>query len=253
MVFKDDFDGSIIDSSYGQVGYRVFGEGKSVVLVHGAGGSHGFWSEQVGSLDCKIITVTLPGHGGLSREGDVSVEVYAECVDLVVEELNLDEPVVIGHSMGGAITLTYALIHDVEKIGLISTGARLPIRENLLRRSRENKEVIMEFVLNWGFAPGVDERIKEDFRRIMLNVSGDTLYRDLKACKDFDLRGDLDHIRVPSLILYGSIDKMTPPSLVRELERLPNSKSEVVEGAGHMLPLERPVETNSILNNWISE
>lgn len=245
----------IVDSDLGPIGYKATGKGKPVLLTHGAGSSHEFWNNQVNWLDCRAVSITLPGHASLPRRDvPTSVEDYTDCVSLIVDELSLDAPTVVGHSMGGAITQNFALEHNVEKIVLIGTGPRLPVNEDLLENCREDPKSAMDFVLKWSFSPDVDEQVKEEARRVMKSVTGDTLYQDFKACDEFDLTDEIAQIEVPVLIMEGTRDKMTPSNLSQELvETLPNSSHVKVKGSGHMIPLERPSEVSSILNDWILE
>ena len=79
----------------------------------------------------------------------------------------------------------------------------------------------------------------------------DVLYGDLSACNNLDLTQELGKINVPSLVICGAEDKMTPPDFSRQLVAgISGAMLEIIEGAGHMVMLERPAEFNMSLDKF---
>jgi pimeloyl-ACP methyl ester carboxylesterase len=90
--------------------YQVFGDGKPVVLIHGVAEDGNIWQQQVMVLqnDFKLIVPDLPGSGRSVANGDFSMEALADAVQAILEGEEIPEAVIIGHSMGGYVALSYA-------------------------------------------------------------------------------------------------------------------------------------------------
>jgi pimeloyl-ACP methyl ester carboxylesterase len=90
--------------------YRVYGQGKPVVLVHGFGETNEVWKNQIDYLKekCRLLVPDLPGSGRSELISDMSVEGLAEPIHEIIHEENIDECTMIGHSMGGYVTLAFA-------------------------------------------------------------------------------------------------------------------------------------------------
>ena len=116
--------------SGGRLHYRQHADGAHsapLVLVHGAGGNHMHWPAELRRLpDAVVYSLDLPGHGKSDGPGQPNIGAYAEAVHTFVDALGLPRFVLVGHSMGGAIALEYAL-HYAPRLAAvtISTGGQL--------------------------------------------------------------------------------------------------------------------------------
>src|SRR5580765_7369457 len=97
-----------------EIFYHVYGEGPAVVLLHGFGESGSVWHKQINTLQpiCRLIVPDLPGSG---RSGtlniaipDISLSDFADCINSILENENINQCILLGHSMGGYIMLAYA-------------------------------------------------------------------------------------------------------------------------------------------------
>jgi pimeloyl-ACP methyl ester carboxylesterase len=92
----------------------------------------------------------------------------------------------------------------------------------------------------------------EKGREEVLSTDPATYYADLSACNNFDVMDRLHEIQCPCLIICGSDDQLTPPKYSRFMqERLPQSEVVVIEGAGHMVMLEKPDQVNEAITKFI--
>ncbi len=228
------------------------GSGPLALLLHGAGGSAGDWPPEARAVPGRrVVAVDLPGHGGSAGPGLRSVPAYAAEVARLLEALGAGPALVAGHSMGGAIALWLALEHPgcVASLALVSTGARLRVAPVLLSglASPATFPATVETLVEWELGPRAGPHLREAQRRA-LHAAGGVTHGDLSACDAYDVSGRLAEVRVPALVLCGSEDRLTPPRLSRSLaERLPAGRLEIVEGAGHMLPLEAPAAVAAAL------
>jgi len=226
-----------------------------VVLIHGAAGTHLDWPPHLRRLEAaSVYAIDLPGHGRSSGPARSTVNQYAEVVSAFISRLGLVDVVLVGHSMGGAIALTIALQGPVAKQGLvlISSGARLRVMDEVLDSTLSNFEATAELVAESLWSERAPEELKSLGKRTFLANQPEVVYADYLACNCFDIMDQLSHIELPTLVICGSEDKMTPLKYSRYLaEQIPNASLKVVKGAGHMLPLEKPEIVASQINQFL--
>jgi pimeloyl-ACP methyl ester carboxylesterase len=251
----------IIDA-YGMRGNVVFGreeraEGKdSLVFIHGAGGNWTSWHLQRDYFgrDFNCFIMELPGHGAAQSQGAQEVKSYALWIRGALEELEITDPFVIGHSMGGAIAMDLALRFPAFPKGLIlvGTGARLRVLPRILDEIKDDFPRTVEFIGELSFAKDAPEEMVRVAIAEMLKNSADVLYGDFTACDRFDIMEEVGGINPPALIICGDQDACTPIKYSRYLaERINGSRLEVIEGAGHMVMLERPEQFNKKVETFL--
>jgi pimeloyl-ACP methyl ester carboxylesterase len=137
---------------------------------------------------------------------------------------------------------------------LTGTGARLRVSPRLLDLLRTNYAAAVDFIIEHSFARAGG--VLSYAQRVRLNGTRRQIERtpqavtlgDYEACDRFDVMERLCEIRLPALCVVGALDEMTPSSYSDYLrDRLPDARLVVVEGAGHMLPLEEPTAYNAAL------
>ncbi len=230
-----------------------------VILIHGAGGTYLHWPPEVRRLEGRrIYALDLPGHGKSDGVGKQSIEEYARAVVDFMKALKLRSAVLVGHSMGGAIALTLALKYRrrVLALGLIGTGARLRVAPAILEStsSPATFQTAVQMITDWAFGPETDPERKALAAQRMAETRPAVLHGDFLACDAFDVMDRLEKISIPTLILCGTEDKLTPPRYSEYLhEHIPSSRLVLVEGAGHMVMLERPYAVAEALQNLLGK
>jgi pimeloyl-ACP methyl ester carboxylesterase len=229
----------------------------TLVFVHGAGGCGLQWNYQVvyfRKLGYRVLAVDLPGHGKAPGPGRQSITDYADALKAILVREAVTRVVLIGHSMGGGIVLTEALRKSPLCMGLVlaSTGAKLRVRPDLLEALRDHPEQAPVPIVKASYAANTDEAV---LRRAEIQVRGvdpQVLYGDFLASDRFDVRDELETISVPTLIVVGIHDELTP---VRYSEyfraHIPNSDLEVITDSGHMVMLEQPTKFNEVLEHFL--
>jgi pimeloyl-ACP methyl ester carboxylesterase len=230
-----------------------------LVFIHGAGGSRLHWPPALRRLaGYRTLSIDLPGHGE-SRPGDeASIDDYARRLAAWRTALIVHRPVLVGHSMGSAIALASTLAEPAAIAGLVLVGAgpRLRVNPALLETvgRPETFSAAVDQILGWSFAAGADPRWIELARARMVEAGPAVLAADLRACDDFDATARLAEIRVPTLIVVGRDDRMTPLRLSEELQAgIAGARLEVIEAAGHMVMLEQPETVAHALQSFLKD
>jgi len=217
---------------------------RNLVLVHGAGGSHLDWPAPLRRLTgANVYALDLPGHGRSEGTGRSSVAAYRDFLFAFLDALRLEKAVVVGHSMGGAIALDFALHYPHRLAGLIlvGTGARLRVLPAILTGILTDFEATVDLVLGYAFGPSASEQLKRLGRQRLLNTSPKVIHGDYAACDAFDVMQRLGEVRGPTLVICGTADVLTPPKYSAYLrDHIPGAELVLVDRAGHMAMLEKP-------------
>jgi pimeloyl-ACP methyl ester carboxylesterase len=230
-----------------------------VILIHGAGGSHLSWPPQIRRLiDEKIYAPDLPGHGKSEGAGRQSIDDYADDVFAFMQELKIRAAVIVGISMGGAIALNLALKYpgQVLGLGLLGSGSKLRVLPNLLETlgNPNTFEYAVNMVNENCFSSETPQNLIDLSKRSMLEIRPPVLLGDFLACNEFDITGQLDKINVPTLIICGAEDKMSPVKFSESLrDGITNSQLHVLDHAGHMVMLEQPDAVADLLKQFVDK
>ena len=234
-------------------------EGKETVLfIHGAGGGQYTWSYQKGFFEKEFnpVILELPGHGESGGEGEEEIGKYAEHVYAFLKALGLQKVFLVGHSMGGAIAQTLALTREelIKGIVLVGTGARLKVFPMILDGIKNNFEETVRKINQFAFSRKVQTDLIEKSVSSMLQCRPEVLYGDFLACDRFDLMKEVEKIILPTLILCGDDDQLTPVKYSQFLNsRIKGSKLEVLSDAGHMVMMEAAQAFNERVREFILE
>lgn len=228
-----------------------------VILIHGAGGTHLHWPPQTRRMTGqRVFAPDLPGHGKSAGVGLQSVKDYAEAVIEFMQAARLNAAVMVGHSMGGAIALTLALDFParVLGLGLAGSGARLRVLPAILEGTADPSafEATVKMINDLSYGPRVKPRTKELAALRMAETRPSVLHGDFVACNEFDVMDRLGELSVPTFVLCGAEDKMTPLRYSEYLrDHIRAARLQTLEGAGHMLMLEQPQAFTDALADFL--
>lgn len=245
---------SLVESNGKQVSYVTGRWGikearKTLVFVHGSGGTRLHWNyqRQFFEQSYNVVVTDLPGHGGARGEGERSVTAYAEHLLNLIRALPGKTFCLVGHSLGGAIVQNFALLYPqyVEALVLVGTGARLRVLPEILEGLREKFEETVRLINSYAFSRTSPSDLMERGVEAMLKTRAEVLHGDFTACDRFDIMHRVSDIQVPTLVVCGSDDLLTPPKYAYYLtERIEGARLEIIDGAGHMVMIEKADQFN---------
>lgn len=239
------------------IGRKGLLEGREVLLfIHGAGGGQYTWSYQKSFFEKQSnpIIIELPGHGESGGEGEEEIGGYAEHVYSFLKAMGIEKVFLVGHSMGGAVTQILALTHPdmITGIILVGTGARLRVLPLILYGIKENFEETVKQINQFSYSGRAPSDLIEKGVLGMTRCRPDVLYGDFLACDRFDIMNEVEKINLPTLIICGDEDQLTPVKYSQFLQsRIHGSKLEILTGAGHMVMMESPQAFNERIGEFI--
>jgi pimeloyl-ACP methyl ester carboxylesterase len=229
--------------------------GPPIVFIHGAGGTHQHWLYQVRDLPhSPTYAPDLPGHGRSEGQGRDSIAAYGDWLLAFLDAIGADQVVLVGHSMGGAIVLDVAMRHAarVAGLGLVATGARLRVAPAILDGIRQDPEAAVRLICDFSFGPETPPELVRMGRRQMGAISPEVLYGDFAACDAFSVMDRLGEITAPAFVLCGTQDHLTPSNYSVYLrDQIARAVLHLVEGAGHMVMVERPAAVVEALSSFL--
>lgn len=241
------------------VNYTITGKGPTLVLLHGFTESLDIWTHFANELssDFRVICIDLPGHGKSACIGEVhTMELMAECVKYILDKQQINECVMIGHSMGGYVTLAFAEKYSnmLKGIGLFHSSAMPDTPEGKLNRARAIEFINSNHIGFIGsfipdlFAPENRERLKNEIEQLVVvarQMSKESIIASQKGMMERkDQRELLKTLDIPFLFIAGKKDSRVPFEKVLEQIALPKDcVSLFLENIAHMGYLEAPEKT----------
>lgn len=216
----------------------------SLLFIHGSGASGEVFSEQLPAF-ADSLAPSLPAAG-------TSV---SDLADFIEAQIPSGGAILAGSSLGGAVALEIALRRNpkVRGVVLLGSGSRLKVAPAILEGLKNDFEGTAVQLAGYMFADPTTARVNECVR-LMKRVGQEQTLRDFTACNAFDVTDRLGEVFVPLLALTGEQDVMTPPKYATALAgRVAGAQVRIIPGAGHLVMIERPAETNGALRNFVQE
>ncbi len=235
--------------------YEVYGRGRPVILLHGWLGSWGVWQETMAYLGQSYRTYALDfwgfGESGKKRDS-YAVSDFVRLVDQFMEQLGIARAPLVGHSMGGTVSLAAAIqyperVSRVTVIGSPIIGSSLAV---LLKLAAMRPIAILVHNLMWALKLGVrvyspivtrDRRWPDMMDRDLSRTTLDSFLNSIASLRQIDLRPLLAQIKVPTMGMYGYRDVIVHPGQWKPLlEGIPHARVERPKNAGHFPMLDDP-------------
>jgi 3-oxoadipate enol-lactonase len=248
-----------------RIAYDLVGEeGSSVLFLHGVGSDRRVWREQLRDLgqDHRAVALDFRGHG----ESEPPVEpidraAFAADISGLLQALDLGPAHFVGLSMGGVMALeTYRLYPDcVLSLTLADTFAHYPGWEDGMRaRKRDLERMSMRELAEARMASTLKPDADPDTLREateQMAIKDERVYlQSSDATWSPDHRPLLPLVRVPTLVLWGELDDLTPRALSEELQRgIPGAVLRALPDAGHISNLDNPAAFNSAVREFVEE
>jgi len=242
---------------------RRGGQG-ALVFVHGAGGSHLHWPPQLRRLaGANTYALDLPGHGQSEGQGRTSISAYADFVAAFLGTLGLEKVTLVGHSMGGTVSLSVAINHPrrVSKVVVIGSpieGSSLSVLLKLASIRTIAKLVYrMMKALKFGISLAAPIITRESQWPAMIHhdlnqVTLESFLMSISSLRQTDLTPQLAPIYQPVMGMYGDRDVIVNPNQWNLLDaNIQRVRIERFRRAGHFIMLDEPHQFKSILKEYL--
>jgi 3-oxoadipate enol-lactonase len=241
------------------------GHGAPLVLLHAFPVDARIWDPQRAALSAKRRVIT-PDFAGFGRARDLatrtSIDAHADDIQTLLDALGIPKATLIGLSMGGYVALAFARRYPAQLSRLVLADTRAGADSPEVKAGRERMIAQVEAegmaALFDGLLPrlltgAATAEVKERVRRIALDQAPDGMIAAQRAMRD---RPDQTHvlgtIDIPTLVIVGEHDAITPPAdTTRMVEALRCASLEIVKGAGHLSNQEAPEAFNAALLAWL--
>ncbi|MHA2375225.1 MAG: alpha/beta fold hydrolase [Candidatus Thorarchaeota archaeon] len=233
-----------------------------LVFVHGAGSSIIIWTLQLLEFGKRrrVIALDLSGHGESEKtEQTPSIDGgYVKELAALIEYLALEDFILVGHSMGGGVAMSYALREEFlapKALVLVDTSSNLDLSKVMKGLVIEAVEMQITKLRIKDLEKESDSYSLARFQKMALKIDPKTILPDLRACDSFDLTDRLGEIDIPVFVIVGEDDDIITPQVAKSLETaLPKADIAVIKDANHAPMLEQPETFNSLLEkylNWV--
>ena len=247
--------------------YQVFGTGPTAVLLHGFGEDGDIWEKQVSFLKSSfhLVIPHLPGSGSSDIIDDMSMEGLAESIYFILKQEGIEQCSMIGHSMGGYVTLAFAEKYPtvLNSFGLFHSTAFADSEEKKLSRKKGIQKIEEE-----GATPFLKDFVPNLYGPSTKSVNQTTIEEHLMGVSYFtkaalsayfqsmmerpDRTNVLTQNKIPVLFVLGRNDTAIPFNDVLQLASMPDiSYIHILEESGHMGMIEEPGKSSHILNNFL--
>ena len=259
---------SSITTDQGIVHYEVYGRGRPVILLHGWLGSWGLWQETMAYLGAFYRTYALDfwgfGESGKKRE-TYAVSDFVSLVDQFMEQLGIVNAPLVGHSMGGTVSLSVAIkypqrVSKVVVVGSPMVGSSLA---PLLKLAGNRSIAFMLFNMMSVFRTGMrmyspyickDPRFPEMMDRDLSRTTVESFLRSIASLRRTDLTPMLPQIKVPAMGMFGDKDVIVDPMQWQPMQQgIPHAVIERFPMAGHFPMLEEPTAFTQKLKAFLDQ
>lgn len=251
-----------------KIAFSIKGEGQPIVLLHGYLETMDTWKSFGSKLSEKfrVITIDLPGHGESEVIKPVhTMELMAEVVFALLLHLEIYHIYLIGHSMGGYVSLAFAEKYPemLKGFSLFHSHPFADSEETRKNRNREielvrlgKKETIIQMNVQNGFAEKNRKRFRneiDEFKSIAVQNKDEGIIANLEGMKKRkDRSGFLSAIKIPFLLIAGQNDFYIPLSKTNQIDLPKNGYLYILENSGHMGFVEEPEKSADILDRFIN-
>jgi pimeloyl-ACP methyl ester carboxylesterase len=242
----------------------------TLVFIHGASNDHSVWTMQARYLahhGYPVVAVDLPGHGQSQGPALTTIEAMAQWLAQLLTQLQIDDCVLIGHSMGSLVALEVALQKKPTGLALLGSAVPMPVSEKLLGLIRTDAQLAMQQINFWSAStinthpgnpgPGFSTYVQN--LRLMQRQGAPVLLNDFVACNQYQgASATLANLRrqsTPTIVITGANDRMTPASAAQKLVASlgEHAQLHLLTQCGHALMAEQPHQVLHLLASWLAQ
>jgi len=232
------------------INYIEYGSGKdTLVFLHG-------WGQNIEMMEPiatkfkktnRVIIIDLPGFGESSEPNKIwTMYDYADTIYELLTKLKVTNPILVGHSFGGKISLIYASKYKVNKLILFGS----PFKKEIKKLSMKTK--ILKFLKTVPVINKLEGFAKKHIGSRDYKAASDFMRKILVEHVNLDITEEVKNIKCPTILVWGTMDQEVPIERAYELEELISDAAVIpYEGCSHYAYLERKAQTINIIKNFI--
>lgn len=255
--------------AFASTGGKTFDKSKPVVVfLHGSGLDHTFWGLQSRFFAFRkysVLCVDMPGHSHSDGPPLKTIEEMADWLHAALESLGANNISIVAHSQGCLVAMEYASRYPdkLSSVSFIASGLATPVNPALIDSAENNPEAAIAMMVGWGFGPAghlhqgpiPGNSMLAGGRNVMRRNVPSELATDLRACDAYkNGKEAASSVAGPIQVILAELDRMAPRKAGMKLvEHLTDPQLTIVEGSGHMIPLEAPNRTRLLLRDFIFE
>ncbi len=259
---------SSITTDRGILHYEVFGRGRPVIFLHGWLGSWGLWQETMVEIGKTNRAYALDFWGFGESDGKLVTYKVMDFVDLIrqfMNQMGIESAPLIGHSMGGTVSLLVALNFPnlVEKIVVIGSPIQGKSLSFPLKLAGEKYIAVLLFRYFNLFRKSLkkvspiicnDPRFPEIIDRDLSKTNLESFLNSINSLSKVDLRTNLNNVKIPVLGLYGKRDNIVSPEQYKPLQQgIPHTQIQLFSDSGHFIMLEEPKLFLQLIHNFLNQ
>lgn len=248
----------------GDMKVQVAGSGETIVFCHGFTTTSEFWRNQIDyfSKDRRVVLINLPGHGlspsPLGRP--YTIDAFVADLEQVFDALAIDKAILVGLSMGGTVAQKFALRNPTRLKALVLVGATphglgADVKaENVIAGIRQMGVVkASQLVIERSFGSRASAELIDFAKQEVAQTPEHVAIEAIQSLNIADSRGQLSEIKIPTSVICGIEDQITPPAESKLLaSSISGAELNLIEGAAHFPMLECPDDFNRVLESFIS-
>ena len=236
------------------------GDGVPLVFVHGWTANRHRWDHQVAHFAEKrrVIRLDLRGHGESGGAGVRTIEELAADVLALLDHLEIERFVLVGHSMGGMISQTITLAHPerVERLVLVNSIGRMTYSRGrgllMAVSTRVPFKLFVAANIQRAFAPGYPREEIRSYIRASSATPREVVRTLYGAMRAFDVLDRLGEVSTPTLLVHGYHDIQLPVGQMLRMAKAYQDAEVRILDAGHELPVEKPAELTATLDRFLT-
>jgi pimeloyl-ACP methyl ester carboxylesterase len=240
----------------------------AVIFLHGSALDHSFWGLYTRFFAFRgyaVLAPDLPGHTFSGGSALTSIEAMADWLHDLVDHLEIDNISLVAHSQGCLVALEYAARYrqSIRSASFIASGLATPVNPALLKAAENDPGAAVGMMISWGFGPSghlyrgpvPGSSMMMLGRKVMDRNAPAALAADLQACDAYrNGAAAAAAIDVPAQVILGGSDRMAPRRAGLELAAaLRGARLDIIDGSGHMVPLETPDACRDLLKAFVFE
>jgi 3-oxoadipate enol-lactonase len=240
-----------------KINYVVEGDGPTaLVFIHGLGEYLESWKNQITffSRDYRVVALDLRGHGKSAvPKKRIEIGDFATDVKSLIDHLGIEKAYFCGLSMGALVVLELYKTHQECFLGMILVAARHqfpPTQTGALEGM--SMTILGEEVATFALAANAPEALRNEVAKMVAATNKSAYLQSAEATSMLDYSEVLSNVKVPTLIVVGDLDIVTPVDSAQTINKaIADSVLRIMHGIGHLPNRERPEEFNALLKEFL--